>query len=99
VRAQPRVDAVEVGDVVAVVAVGRRVERHEPDAGDTQADQVVDLLDQAAEVAAPVAVAVGVRLDVEAVDDGVLPPQFGSLGQPHGGLYPFSLINAPQCPA
>jgi hypothetical protein len=36
---------------------------------------VVDLLDQAAEVAAPVAVAVGVRLDVEAVDDGVLPPQ------------------------
>ena len=31
-RAEPRVDGVEVGDVVAVVPVGRRVERHQPEA-------------------------------------------------------------------
>ena len=82
-RAQPRVDAVEVGDVVAVVAVGRRVEGHQPDAGDAEPAQVVDLLGEAAEVAAPVAVAVDVGLDVQAVDDGVLPPQVGGLGQSH----------------
>jgi hypothetical protein len=85
-RAQPRVDAVEVGDVVAVVLVRRRVEGHQPDARDTQPVQVVDLLDQAAEVAAAVAVAVGVGLDVQAVDDGVLPPQVRRLRQPHAAL-------------
>ena len=36
-RAQSRVDAVEVGDVVAVVAVGRRVERHQPQRRDADA--------------------------------------------------------------
>ena len=81
--AQPRVDAVEVGDVVAVVAVGRRVERHQPDAGDAEVGEVVDALGQPAEVAAAVAVGVEVGLDVEAVDDGVLPPQVGSVGNPH----------------
>jgi hypothetical protein len=85
-RAQPRVDAVEVGDVVAVVPVRRGVEGHQPDAGDAEPVQVVDLLDEAAEVAAPVAVAVGVRLDVQAVDDGVLPPQVRGLGQSHAAL-------------
>jgi len=33
---QPLVDAVEVGDVVAVVPVGCGEERHEPQAGDAQ---------------------------------------------------------------
>src|SRR3712207_8746176 len=57
---------------------GGGVERHQPDAGDPQPVQVVDLLDQPAEVAAAVTVAVGVGLDVQAVDDGVLPPQVRS---------------------
>ena len=47
VRAEPRVDAVEVGDVVAVVAVGRRVERHQPQAGDAELGEVVDALREA----------------------------------------------------
>jgi hypothetical protein len=34
-RAVLRIDAVEVGDVVAVIA-GRRVDRHQPDAADAQ---------------------------------------------------------------
>ncbi len=69
VRAEARVDAVEVGDVVAVVAVGRRVERHEPQARHAELGEVVDALGQARQVAAAVAVPVQERLDVEAVDD------------------------------
>ena len=41
-RAVLVVDAVVVGDVVAVVAIGRRVERLQPDAGDAEARQVVE---------------------------------------------------------
>jgi hypothetical protein len=94
-RAQPRVDAVEVGDVVAVVLVRGGEERHQPDAGDAEAVQVIDLLDQPAEVAAAVTVAVGVGLDVQAVDDGVLPPQVGGLGQSHAALLNWGRTLAP----
>ena len=69
VVAQPRIDAVEVADVVPVVAIGRRVERHEPQAGDAEIGEVVDASGKAREVADAVVVAVHVGLDVEAVDD------------------------------
>ena len=68
-------DAVVVGDVVAVVAQGRGVERQEPEAGDPQVLEIVELPDQAGEVADAVVVAVGERLDVELVDDGVFVPE------------------------
>src|SRR4029453_15139805 len=83
VRAQPGVDAVEVGDVVAVVALGRRVKGHQPQAGDAEVGEVVDALGQAREVADAVAVPVHERLDVQAVDDRVLPPEIGGVGDPH----------------
>ena len=54
--AQPRVDAEEVGDVVAVVDVTRRVERHQPQAGDAEVGEVVDPARHARQVALPVAV-------------------------------------------
>ena len=73
--AEPRIDREVVGDVVAVVAVGRRVEGHQPQARGAQARGVIDALDEPGEVAAAVAVGVVELLDVEAVDDGVLPPQ------------------------
>ncbi len=82
-RAQPGVDAVEVDDVVAVVAVRGGEERHQPQAGDAESVEVVDALDEALDVAAAVAVAVGERLDVQAVDDRVLPPEVGGPGEPH----------------
>src|SRR5690606_4987091 len=44
VVAQPRVDAVVVDHVVPVVALGRRVEGHEPQARDAQLGEVVDAL-------------------------------------------------------
>ena len=50
-RAEPVVDAVVVGDVVAVVAVRRRVERHQPDAAHADAGEVVDALDKPGQVA------------------------------------------------
>ena len=74
-RSESRVDGVEVGDVVSVVAVRARVERHEPEAPHADAGEVVEPLGQALEVAVTVAVRVEERLDVEAVHDAVLPPQ------------------------
>jgi hypothetical protein len=70
-----RVDAIVVGDVVAVVALGRGVERHQPEAGDPEAGQVVEAAGQAAHIAGAVAVGVHEGADVELVDDRVLVPQ------------------------
>jgi hypothetical protein len=78
---QARVDPEEVADVVAVVPSWRGIERHQPQAGDAQARQVVDLPDQPLEVTDPVAVGVEVGLHVQAVDDRVLPPQVAGLVQ------------------
>ena len=86
VAAEPRVDAVEVGDVVAVVAVGARVEGHQPEARHAEVGEVVDALREPGEVADAVAVAVEERLDVEAVDDGGLPPQVAGVGDLHDCL-------------
>ena len=72
--AQPGVDAEVVGDVVAVVAIGARIHRHQPQARGSQVGDVLDPRLQPGKVATTVAVGVGERLDVKAVDDGVLPP-------------------------
>jgi hypothetical protein len=74
-RAVPAVDAVVVGDVVAVIAVRRRLERSEPERVDAEALEVVEPAAQPLEVAAAVAGGVHERLDVQAVDDGVLEPE------------------------
>ena len=83
VRPEPRVDAVEVGDVVAVVALAGRHERHQPDAVDAEPPQVVDPLAQPWQVAAAVTVRVEEGLDVEAVENGVLPPEVARDLAPH----------------
>ena len=41
-RAVRGIDAVVVGDVVAAVAAGRRLKRHQPDGCDSQALQIVE---------------------------------------------------------
>ncbi len=69
------VDAVEVGNVVAVVAIRGWVERLEPHAGHAEALEVVEAPHQAFEVADAVAIGVLILLDVEAVDDRVLVPE------------------------
>ena len=72
---ETRVDAEEVGDVVAVVLAGGRVEGHQPQAGHAEVGEVLDAFGHAADVAGAVAVPVVERLDVGAVEDRVLPPQ------------------------
>ena len=69
------VDAEEVGDVVAAVAERRLVHRQEPDAVDAEPLQVVELLDQPAEVAGAVVVAVVEAADVDLVEHRRLEPE------------------------
>ena len=68
-------DREEVGDVVAAVAQRRLVHRQQPDAVDAEPLQVVELLDQPAEVAGAVVVAVEEAADVDLVEDRALEPQ------------------------
>ena len=70
-----RVDREEVGDVVAAVAQRRRVHRQQPDAVDAEPLQVVELVDQPAEVAGAVVVAVEEPADVDLVEDRGLEPE------------------------
>ena len=74
-RAVARIDAVVVGDVVAVVLARRRLERHQPDRRDAEPVQVVEPPHQALEIADAVAVGVHVGADGQAIDDGVLVPE------------------------
>ena len=80
-----RVDAAIVGDVVAVVAVGRRHERRQPDDVDPEGVEVLDAAREAGEVARAVAGGVGEGLEDERVDDGVLVPEVVDHGG--GGFY------------
>jgi len=73
-RAEERVDVGVVGDVVAGVGLGRRVERRQPDGVDAELDEGVEPGRDAGEVAHPVAVAVGEGARVDLVDDGGAPP-------------------------
>ena len=68
-------DAVVVGDVVAVVPQRRRVERQQPERGAPRGPSGNPASGQAAEVADAVAVAVAERADVQFVDDAGLVPE------------------------
>src|SRR3954471_3293852 len=71
-RTCPRMYAVEVGDIVAVVLVRRRIERQQPQASDAEASEIRQPLGQSGEITDTVPIAVDERFDVQAVDDGVL---------------------------
>ena len=66
-----------VRNVIPVVAQRGGVERQQPQRGDPELLQVVELVDQAAEVPDAVAVAVMEGTDVDLVDDRVLVPAGG----------------------
>ncbi len=74
-RAVIRVDVLVIGDVVAVIAQRRRIERQQPDAGDAEARHVIELGVQPREIADAVVVGIEERLHVELVDDGVFVPK------------------------
>ena len=69
-----RVDRAVVGDVVAAVGHRRRVPGVEPERVDAEVAQVGQPLEDAGEVADPVAVRVREAPDVHLVDDRVTPP-------------------------
>ena len=74
-RAEHRVDRLVVGDVVAVVVLGGGEDRREPHHVDAEPGDVVEVVDDAPDVAVPVPVAVGEGAWVHLVDDGAGPPR------------------------
>ena len=74
-RAEQRVDVLVVADVVAVVGLRRGVDRRQPQDVDAEVGQVVQPLQDAAEVADAVAVGVLERAGIDLVDDGAGPPR------------------------
>src|SRR5687767_8535959 len=75
---EDRVDVGVIADVVAEVGQGRWVDRAHPDGVDAQrgwlAAQVVEVLDDAGEVADAVAAGVGEGARIDLVDDPAAPP-------------------------
>jgi len=53
-----------IGDVVAIVTQGRRIKWQKPNRGDTEFLEIIELLDQPAEIANAVAVAVVESFDM-----------------------------------
>src|SRR5690606_16879535 len=71
-----RVDVVEVRNIVPVVLQRRGVHRQEPDAIHTERLHVIQLLDDAAQIAMPVAIGVLVGADIQFVENGVVEPRY-----------------------
>src|SRR5690349_3779269 len=74
-RAVAGVDAVVVGDIVAVVAMRRGLERHQPDGCHAQSVQIVQPSRETAKVADAIAVSVHVSANGQTIDDRVLVPE------------------------
>src|SRR5262245_36191947 len=74
-HAVARIDAVIVGCIIAVIAMGRDLERHQPDGRDTETMQVVETAHQTLEVTDAVAVGIHVGSNREAIDHRILVPK------------------------
>ena len=74
-RAVAGMDVDVIGDVVAVVPQRRREKRQQPEAGDAEILQIVELCDQPGKIADAVVVAVAEGLDMQLIDDRVLVPE------------------------
>src|SRR5437868_8958570 len=70
-----------VRDVVTVVAHRRRIEREQPDGGDAEIAQIIELARQAGKIPYPVTIAVIERAYAQLVKDRILVPQ-RIIGQP-----------------
>ncbi|MNM28348.1 hypothetical protein D3C81_388620 [compost metagenome] len=69
------VHAAILGDVIAIVAAWRRIERQEPDGIDAKVGDVIEFGDQAGKVADPVVVGVEIGFDMNLIDHRVLVPE------------------------
>ena len=73
-RAEHRIDATVVLDVVAKILHWRRKERRQPDAVDTETGDMIQSADDARQIADAVSIAVRKTARVDLVDDGSPPP-------------------------
>jgi hypothetical protein len=71
---EARVDVAVLGHVIAVVEVGRRIERGDPEGVDPEALEVGKARPEAGQVTQSVAVAVGEAAQVDLVEDRSTPP-------------------------
>src|SRR5215208_8160674 len=81
---QIRIHAVEVGNVVAVVATRAAMDGIEPEAGDADSGEIVQSADQSAQITATISIGILERSDVEAVDDRLLIPALRHPSPPRG---------------
>ena len=72
--AEERVDAAIIGDVVAVIGHGRRIDRRDPDGVDAEPSEVIEAARDAGEIADTVAVGVLERARIDLIDGPPLPP-------------------------
>ena len=79
-RPEIGIDVAVIGDVIAVVAAWRGIERQQPQRGDAEILQIWKFLGQPGKVADAVIVTVGEGLDVELIDDGILVPELIGAG-------------------
>ena len=68
-------DGAVFADVVAVIEQWRGIERQQPDRGGAEIGDIVELGNQAGEIADAVIVRIEERFDMKLIDDGVLVPQ------------------------
>jgi hypothetical protein len=73
-RSESRIDACEVGDVVAEIGHGRGVDGREPDGADAEPGEIVQPRGNPRQIAQPIAVRVLKRQRIDLVDEGLLPP-------------------------
>jgi hypothetical protein len=85
-RPEDRIDPVVIGDVIAPVEAGRRVDGRQPDRVDAEpvGTQVVEVLDDPGQVTDTVAVRVGEAARVDLVNHPALPPVGAEPGAPDG---------------
>jgi hypothetical protein len=79
---------VVVGNVVAVVGHRRAVDRAQPDDVDTEQLEIVQVVQDSAEVTDAVTVAIGEAARIDLVDHGGLPPVAPGDG---AGVYDFGV--------
>jgi hypothetical protein len=74
-RAVAGIDSVIIGNVVAIVATRRGLERKQPDCRYPQALQVIEAKEEASKIADPISVRVEVGSDGQAIDDCIFVPE------------------------
>src|SRR5262245_27015727 len=72
-RAEQRIDAAIIRNVVAEIGHRRRIDRRNPDRVDTKPDEVVQPLNDAVQVTNAVAIRILKRPGIDLIDDAALP--------------------------